>query len=218
MEPTAFVQATVSLRVTNSQRRADALDWLRARAHGKWLSLHCLASTPILSVLNETLVRVKAQQRLAVDLARGTAQTEVATAEALQALPFWVQGDADLNTQAALEARARLRKMPAINHELHKWWETAQRSMQSAGDSTRDELSRDEYIRLSRLLSKAMIPDFDSKEAQQAAVEDWASDASSEGHMPRGRFMDAIFEVSGPDLSQALRPCPLAIAHRDCHA
>lgn len=195
MHDGAFLNATLSLRRLHSTAaRGQALERLHSRQRGKWLSLHCLASTPILSVLSETLVRVKAKQHLATDGSAGTT-LEVQSEDELKALPFWAQGDRDLNTQAALEARARLRKVPAIVAELQRWWDTAQRSMQSAGDASRDELTRDEYIRMSRLLSKAISHDFDPLEAQQAAEEDWEADASADGRMPRARFMDAIFEV-----------------------
>jgi hypothetical protein len=126
-----------------------------------------------------------------------------------QNLPFWAQGNGDLNTQAALEARARLRNEPGLVTELQRWWETAQRSLQSVSDTSRDVLSRDEYLHLSRLLSKALTPKFDPSEAQLAAEEDWEVDSDVDGRMTRGRFMDAIFECARACHAAALS-CPYA--------
>ena len=58
---------------------------------------------------------------------------------------------------------------PNIVAQLQLWWETAQRSMRQThgADYAADCVSREEYIRVSRLLSRTMLEDFDSGEAQR---------------------------------------------------
>ena len=203
----AFLHVTLAT-LPNVTDRSQALERVASRQLSKWLSLHCLASTPILSVLSDTFMRMNGRQNVTADDA-GKARMEVARDIVAQNLPFWAQGNGDLNTQAALEARARLRNEPGLVTELQRWWETAQRSLQSVSDTSRDVLSRDEYLHLSRLLSKALTPKFDPSEAQLAAEEDWEVDSDVDGRMTRGRFMDAIFECARACHAAALS-CPYA--------
>jgi hypothetical protein len=124
------------------------------------------------------------------------AQTEVKSLEELDKLPFWMQGDAHLNTDSAIHARAQLRRHPAIMTQLQLWWETAQRSMQQGRGSgyVASTVTRDEYIKVSRLLSKAMMEQFSPVDAQRAAEEDFDIDAAGGETLSREQFMDAIFE------------------------
>ena len=207
----AFLHVTLAA-LPNIAGHSQALERVASRQLTKWLSLHCLASTPILSVLSDTFMRMNGRQNVTAEDA-GKARMEVARDIVAQNLPFWAQGNGDLNTQAALEARARLRNEPGLVTELQRWWETAQRSLQSVSDTSCDVLSRDEYIRLSRLLSKALKPKFDSSEAQHAAEGDWEVDSDVDGRVTRGRFMDAIFECARACHAVATPwPCP-ALAH-----
>ena len=57
--------------------------------------------------------------------------------------------------------RAKLRKHHDVIEELQRWWEACQHSLQSGEDRAAHRLSREEYILVSRKLSKAMLPEWD---------------------------------------------------------
>ena len=80
-------------------------------------------------------------------------------------LPYWQQFDEELNTKAAWAARRELRRHPLVVEKLSLWWECAQRSLQSSGARDRETLGRADYVRLSRLLHKAMLEEWDSDDA-----------------------------------------------------
>ena len=67
--------------------------------------------------------------------------------------------------------RAKLRKHHDVIEELQRWWEACQHSLQSGEDRAAHRLSREEYILLSRKLSRAMLPEWDETEVQQLAEE-----------------------------------------------
>ena len=113
----------------------------------------------------------KARIKQEMKTAGGGAKTEVKTEAELAALPFWMQGDSDLYTTEAIETRAALRKSPEVIAELQQWWETAQRSMQSGADASASELAKDEYILVSRKLSKVMLEEWSDDIAQELALE-----------------------------------------------
>ena len=121
---------------------------------------------------------------------------EVEGAQTLEEVPYWLQGDAALHTDEAIDARSKLRGHRLIVDELQRWWATAQRSMQSAGDLSAHAMPKAMYMRISLLLSKAMVPSFDAREAEEAAEEDWLDDSGGEPVLERTRFMDCIFELA----------------------
>ena len=94
---------------------------------------------------------------------RGTV-TKVNSISKLQDVPIWAQGDASLHTDNIIKQRAGLSKHPEVQEQLQRWWETAQRSMAKrthSGDIDKQVLPREEYIRISMLLARVMLPDFD---------------------------------------------------------
>lgn len=145
---------------------------------------------------------LKAQERRIAEAALAGAtdriKLEVTSNEELAALPYWQQGDTELNTAEALDLRGALRHEPAIVAELQVWWEAAQRSLQSGPDPTASAIPKADYLRMSRMLSKVMLSeaDFDRDEAQAAAEEDWAEDAGGGDEMARERFMNGLFELA----------------------
>jgi hypothetical protein len=153
------------------------------------------AIQPVVTELNHVAMRQKILQRAHEAQEAGTVRTTLSKEE-LALVPFWQQGDVSLETSEALEARCRLRKAPAVVEELQRWWSTAQRSVQSGVDAAASTVAREDYIRISRLLSKAMLPDFDADEAQRAAEEDWEDDSAGSPSLSRERFMDCIFELA----------------------
>ena len=57
-------------------------------------------------------------------------------------------------------------------------------------------LSQADYIRISRSLSKAMLPEFDGAEAQAEAEKDWVQDSRGMLAMSRAAFKDCMFELA----------------------
>ena len=116
---------------------------------------------------------------------------------ATEEVPYWLQGEAALHMDEAIEARSKLRRHRLVVDELQRWWWTALRSRQhNGGHHSSSTLSQAEYMRISLLLSKAMVPTFDVRAATQAAEEDWLEDVCPGGTLERTRFMDCIFELA----------------------
>ena len=156
----------------------------------KWSAIQ-----PVVTELNHVAMRQKIVHRAHEAQEAGTVRMTLSKEE-LALVPFWQQGDVSLETSEALVARIRLRKAPAVVEELQRWWSTAQRSVQSGVDAAASTVAREDYIRISRLLSKAMLPDFVAEEAQRAAEEDWEDDSAGSPTLSRERFMDCIFELA----------------------
>ena len=138
----------------------------------------------------------KARIKRAAKEGQGKAVLEVGSSQAN--LAFWQQGDAAMQTDEAIEARATMRKNPEVTAVLQLFWETAQRSMQQArrSDEVAHMLSKEEYLLISRKLSKAMLEEWDEAAAQELALEDWESDRRGNEMMSREHFMDCIFELA----------------------
>ena len=92
------------------------------------------------------------------------------------------------------------------------------RSVQSAGDVTRCTLDYDTYFRVSRLLHKAMIEEWDEEDANACAAEDWVTDSAGKAFICEERFKDCMFELADiceqhatpicePHLQQPLTGC-----------
>ena len=110
-------------------------------------------------------------------------------------LPYWMQADEALNTKAAWGQRAKLRRHPEVVAKLDVWWQCALRSVQS-GDAGCTTLDQQQYVRLSRLLHKAMIQVWDEEDAQACALQDWGTDAAGRTSIDEKRFHDCIFELA----------------------
>lgn len=156
------------------------------------------ASSMFLAAGNMQGIRSSVELRNSVQKAREQSITTVGTAADLERIPFWQQGDESLNTEAILAVRARIRRHQKVVNELQLWWVAAQRSMrQSHGKAYEaSKLSRDEYIRISRLLSKVLLESYDADEAQQCAEEDFEADAGGGDTISREQFMDGIYELA----------------------
>lgn len=140
---------------------------LSRRHHKKWHKALKLAQVGM--PIHKLAVQVHTARTAMDATASGKARVEVASQEELDHLPFWMQGDAAFQNDAVIQLRAQLRHHPNIVAQLQLWWETAQRSMRQThgADYAADCVSREEYIRVSRLLSRTMLEDFDSGEAQR---------------------------------------------------
>ncbi|KOO25169.1 hypothetical protein Ctob_001743 [Chrysochromulina tobinii] len=109
--------------------------------------------------------------------------------------PYWMQGDESLNTKAAWAQRMKLRAHPAVLAKLQMWWECMIASVQSV-DPERTTIDKASYVRVSRLLHKAIIEEWDEADATQCAEEDWKNDAGGRTSIDQGRFLDCVFELA----------------------
>ena len=78
----AFLHVTLAA-LPNIAGHSQALERVASRQLTKWLSLHCLASTPILSVLSDTFMRMNGRQNVTAEDA-GKARMEVASIRRLR--------------------------------------------------------------------------------------------------------------------------------------
>ena len=98
-------------------------------------------------------------------------------------------------------AYRNLRTNESIVQQLDRWRQCAT----SVAEGGEPGISKEEYIRISRLIFKAAVRPFDDARAQEAATCDWRDDAGDVDVMPEARFMDCVFEVRLP--SQPAFPC-----------
>ena len=146
--------------------------------------------------INRAMMKRRTQLQAMQAMSSGAITFELNSQEDVDATPYWLQGDASLACEEALEARSHLRLHSGVVEELQRWWETAQRSLQSGPDPSASEMAKNDYIRISRLLSKAMLPQFDVAEAHAEAEKDWEEDSHGKDTISRVGFMDAIFQIA----------------------
>ena len=115
-------------------------------------------------------------------------------------LPYWQQGDEEMNTTDALTKRHELRDDPGVVAALELWWQTTKRSMETEDPgkqhSEDQSLDHDQYVLMSKKIYKAMIEDFDEAEALKEAEADWNKDSCGLDRMGKATFLDAIFELA----------------------
>eukprot|EP00325_Prymnesiales_sp_UTEX-LB-985_P005232 CAMPEP_0174699598 /NCGR_PEP_ID=MMETSP1094-20130205/4830_1 /TAXON_ID=156173 /ORGANISM="Chrysochromulina brevifilum, Strain UTEX LB 985" /LENGTH=784 /DNA_ID=CAMNT_0015896965 /DNA_START=84 /DNA_END=2440 /DNA_ORIENTATION=+ len=142
-----------------------------------------------------TLMRVRMARRTKLP-GRADSVLEVETEAAMTAIPIWQQGDAQLYTAEALQARASCRQHADVVSVLHVWWQTAQRSLQSGGDSHASTLGEDRYVHMLVKIYKTMIEAYDEAEARECAADDWERDRQGHETINRIHFCDALFELA----------------------
>ena len=152
----------------------------------KWMRISAAAHLGLATSSAVSIRRAPAGAGSANNLLIATAPAE---------LPYWMQADEALNTKQAWAQRAKLRKHPAVVAKLELWWHCALRSVQS-GDAARTTIDKHSYIRLSRLLHKAMINEWDEEDAAACAEQDWATDSNGRAVIDEKRFMDCVFELA----------------------
>ena len=67
-------------------------------------------------------------------------------------MPYWAQGNAELDTQENLTKRQSLRQHPDVVDTIQIWWATAQGSVLREDDET--GLHKDKYICMSKKMYK----------------------------------------------------------------
>ena len=81
------------------------------------------------------------------------------------------EGDSTLDAVGARFLRERLKKSPALQAEIRRFWGVIDMLKDSTGN-----LTRHSYIVLNVKLQKAMVSDFDQIVAERDAAADWAQD------------------------------------------
>ena len=124
------------------------------------------------------------------------------------ALPYWQQGDEELDSTENLQRRYQLRQHPDVVEVLQMWWSTAQCSMPQGGATTlrpadrhHPDLAREDYVFLSVSVYRVMIEEYDEHEARQCAHDDWEHDSRGEPRMLR-----AALQLAPASRTQLLPP------------
>ena len=132
-------------------------------------------------------------------------------------LENWQLGDPQFDTEANVSKRMELRHHPIVVAALRCWWSTAQFSVELEARLTsgtpllaedqRDKMSREQYMKMSRKIYKAMIERWDENDAAAAALADWNNDRHGGEMIDSVLFMDGIFELADlwtPEISPEL--------------
>ena len=127
----------------------------------------------------------------------GRVVAEVATAEDLQKLELWQQGDSSLATEQKMLERHKLRFDRRVLEVLQAFWEASQRSIQSddRGDAC-EVLSKEAHANMLKRVYRVMIRNYNEVEAEQSIAEDWVRDAKGKDWLTRKQFQDALFELA----------------------
>ncbi|KOO22721.1 hypothetical protein Ctob_008296 [Chrysochromulina tobinii] len=127
----------------------------------------------------------------------GRVVAEVATAEDLQKLELWQQGDSSLATEQKMLERHKLRFDRRVLEVLQAFWEASQRSIQSddRGDAC-EVLSKEAHANMLKRVYRVMIKNYNEVEAEQSIAEDWVRDAKGKDWLTRKQFQDALFELA----------------------
>ena len=114
-------------------------------------------------------------------------------------LSYQEQYNSELNTEAALLEREKLRHHPKILNELQLWWDTLiswAKTTQGRSDAT--SLNFEEYCQLHRVLYRELLgeDEYDEAEADEAAAEEWQLDCGGAETLEHAEFFNSIFELA----------------------
>ena len=107
--------------------------------------------------------------------------------------------------QRDAETRMALRLDASVVDELQRWWHVAragteqQRSMNAllgTDDADPDGLGESQFVLMSMLICKALMPQYDEDAAMQLAMDEWQQEAGDAESLHRERVMDAVFTVA----------------------
>ena len=124
------------------------------------------------------------------------------------------QGAADpaaaMYSEGMAHARARLRSDSVVTEELDRWWNVAVGSLEAAGGAAGEAvLEKADYVAISRLLFKALMPIWDAAAAQRSAEEDWSAEAGgSQNYIERRSFLASLTLILTPTLTLTLTRTP----------
>ena len=122
--------------------------------------------------------------------------TQAKSADEIDKIKYQDQGNEELNTEEAFEARAKIRHHSLVLDALNEWWAVVQKSAVAQGYSV-SEMCQQQYMQIYHLLYYDLLgkEDYDEKEADSEGLEEWTKDSGGAGTMERGAFLDALFEV-----------------------
>ena len=144
--------------------------------------------------------RNRAKAAFNAEVAEGVVM-EVESATDLKSVNKYNQADASMHTLDAWEKRFALRRDKQVRQALHLWWMAALRTIQSEQpDEPFPVLDKSTYLRIYKLVFRALAKEvsekYDEEEAVECAEEDWESDSRDGLTMPREQFMDALFQIA----------------------
>ena len=149
------------------------------------------------SLLKRVSIRRMADLPLEMAREAGKINLTVESEAALKQLRLWEQGDEELYTREALEARFSNRTDKQVWKYLNVWWET---SLHHAGLRVDQEMPKQTYVDLYTRLCKALLEedeDFDEPEAIRLTEEAWLEETRGHGGgMTRTMFNDSLFELT----------------------
>lgn len=158
----------------------------------KWQKVRSFVATVHKTNTTYSSAKMKGEVRKVKSAVASGQVLEVADEAALAAIPLWQQGDMSLYTADKIEARYSLRHHKLVIAELQRWWLTILRSRPKRSV---EGIEHDEYIELSKLIFKALIPSYNSADATASAEEDWIADCKGAPFLSRGLFLDSLFEL-----------------------
>jgi hypothetical protein len=164
-----------------------------SNAHvSKWQKVRSFVAAVNKTNTTYSSAKMKGEMRKANSAVASGQVLTVVDHAALAATPLWQQGDTSLYTTDKMEARYALRHHRLVIAELQRWWLTILRSRPKRSV---DGIEHDEYIELSKLIFKALIPAYNADDATASAEEDWIADCKGAPFLSRGLFLDSLFEL-----------------------
>lgn len=104
---------------------------------------------------------------------------EVESHEALEAVPFHMQGDAALSSPEAFKKRKKLKRDVAVVAQLSRWWDAAIATARMSHPGTTTLSYRDYSVIYHRVSMRLLEDSYDADEAEVEAQEEWAKDSLS---------------------------------------
>jgi hypothetical protein len=131
----------------------------------------------------------KLRQDLDQAIAKSGIVTEVVTAEELESLPLWKQGNWEMYSDENLVRRKLIRNDSALQAVIKEWWNRC--TLNKKG-----QLEKKDYIAMNKRIYVALVEDDDEKEAAKCAETDWQSDAKGKDYMTATQFSDSLYELA----------------------
>lgn len=103
--------------------------------------------------------------------------------------PYHTQGSEHWDDSLMMRKRTAIRKSQNVRKAAMQFWSTA-------GKSVTDRMGQSEYLSLHGLISRALAPELTSKEARQAAEEDWLEDCCGEDNLSFEKFTHGLTGVA----------------------
>ena len=111
----------------------------------------------------------------------------------------------DVYTPEMIGKRKLIRRNTEVKDWLYHWWQTAVRAIAGTGEVLVVDvtsITQEQYLRVMRKVSKAMLKDFDPGEATRSALDDWRNDVKGGATMRKQARLDST------ERSTLSRPVP----------